>query len=502
MAKKRSENPVRKALSLEMRKHVGAFGGAWRYSEWCFKNGFRKELDKTPKEIAAEQAVHATEKRRVEINAKLHRNPKKLIEEMCLGRISSADIDRPQWKELAHVIEKSPSDARSRESLRKLLLRVHAVADFLFGNAEFAGWSFPYAKALVHLNERRREWRRDIEAWKPTTHNAGRQFASLVRHLVADYPVPAFMDQVWFKDGKYGAIARGWYMHVGAGKNIRTARMPVPLTKMMAHHMMLAPDNYSIGGAIRWGQIHALGGDRTLADAIVGSRIGEIFANDEFWLSVFRFLIANPMFDRNQIGPLVDFLHHHKFEERRRSLARMAAFAWRRRCNQTCRCAAAPPKVFWRRWRSGIATSDECPKLPAEIFPRSGFSALEIGTGRDGKNVWTIRELLSSAELRKEGKSMRHCVASYARSCARGRCSIWSMELLSPLGIEKRQTIEVSRHGDIVQSRGKLNRMPTAGELAILQTWASRAGLRIAPHVRSMDKTMARIARVPAASGL
>lgn len=37
---------------------------------------------------------------------------------------------------------------------------------------------------------------------------------------------------------------------------------------------------------------------------------------------------------------------------------------------------------------------------------------------------------------------------------------------------------------EIVQARGKLNRLPTASEFNILKIWAGQARLRIAPYVR------------------
>jgi hypothetical protein len=84
----------------------------------------------------------------------------------------------------------------------------------------------------------------------------------------------------------------------------------------MAHHMMLAPHYSSVEGAIRWGQIYALGGDEKLAEAIWGTQLVTDFSNDEFWISVFRFFIENPMFDRNQVGPIIGNLQNQKFESR------------------------------------------------------------------------------------------------------------------------------------------------------------------------------------------
>jgi hypothetical protein len=79
---------------------------------------------------------------------------------------------------------------------------------------------------------------------------------------------------------------------------------------------------------------------------------------------------------------------------------------------------------------------------------------------------------------------MRHCVLSYTRSCVSGENSIWAMELRGSSGIEKKQTIQVTKAGQIVQVRGKLNRLPTAREFSVLERWARHAGLAIASHVK------------------
>jgi hypothetical protein len=91
------------------------------------------------------------------------------------------------------------------------------------------------------------------------------------------------------------------------------------------------------------------------------------------------------------------------------------------------------------------------------------------------------------------GNSFDHHEASYARSCATGSCSIWAMEVDSPVGqmrtmgsgSEKSQTIEVTKAGVIVQCRGRLNRLPTASEFEIVRRWADVAGLTISPYVRA-----------------
>ena len=98
--------------------------------------------------------------------------------------------------------------------------------------------------------------------------------------------------------------------------------------------------------------------------------------------------------------------------------------------------------------------------------------------------VWRIRELLSSSELIAEGRAMRHCVASYSRSCYNGICSIWTVDVETEEGTEKLLTVEVATASNLIrQVRGKRNRRPTEKEKEILQRWAMQEGLELAAYV-------------------
>ena len=60
----------------------------------------------------------------------------------------------------------------------------------------------------------------------------------------------------------------------------------------------------------------------------------------------------------------------------------------------------------------------------AIYWASSGFPPFrqEEGEG-ENRRVFTIDELLSSADLIEEGRAMSHCVGSYAQSCARAHRS-------------------------------------------------------------------------------
>jgi len=90
----------------------------------------------------------------------------------------------------------------------------------------------------------------------------------------------------------------------------------------MAHCFLEAPDDYTIEQALRWGQVRALGGDRRLMEVLRGTRLVTSFEHEDFWITVIRFFVANPLLDRAQIGPIVDYLHHQRFEPQNVFVAR------------------------------------------------------------------------------------------------------------------------------------------------------------------------------------
>src|SRR4029079_19029463 len=119
--------------------------------------------------------------------------------------------------------------------------------------------------------------------------------------------------------------------------------------------------------------------------------------------------------------------------------------------------------------------------------PCSGIDGFEFIEGSEtGGNlkIWTITELLSTKLLWAEGRGMKHCVASYARECAHGASSIWTMQVESLEGRRKVLTVEVNPvTGLICQARGKCNAAPGEKHRIILRRWAEVAGLRLATYV-------------------
>jgi hypothetical protein len=488
MPKRGPQRRDNEPLSPRMRRHLGRLGARTLsdYLKWCKAHGFAAATAKSPYDLEEELQAFEHDRQRALRQTRLHANPRKLIERACAGDIDPDRITRPQLQTFCRAIQASPPGTASRQALCKLLLKVKDEGDFLLDGITLGGISCRYVDALINLNERRWQWIAALDDWRPATHNARRQFSSLLRHLLARYPVPEFMDQAWFRRDAGSERYRNWFVQLGDGKSIRTLDTPIPFTKAMAHHFLAAPDDYSIEGAIRWGQVHALGGGARLTAALLGTRIGHAFSNNEFWASVIRFFVANPLLDRQHVGPIIDYLYAQKYEIREVMVGPGEVEAHsppQPGLTMRGRTAATLLEQV-ERWHRELGRASGAEQL---YFRRSGVKELVIKTGKDGESEWRIRELLSGAELIAEGRAMKHCVASYARSCTTGHCSIWAMELHAPLGKEKRQTIEVTRDGMIVQCRGKQNRLPTPAELDVIREWARHAGLSVSPYVRAAD---------------
>jgi hypothetical protein len=286
------------------------------YISWCVQHGFSR---RTPKHWR-QRLKERTYANRAIADAHLARKkqelkkPEKIIERIFRGQLHKNQMTQPHLKAVCRACKAAQESRPIRLAFHDLLQHVSACSDLVSNqpaiaqNGRAVGNTF--VDGLLALACHSRSWIRAVVDWKPQTHNARRQFSSLARHLFAEWPVPAFMDCVWFLGNGRGAVQQQeWFLHIARGQNIRTAELPFAYTKRMAHHFMLAPADFTVESALRWGQIHGLGGSGRLVRAILGTRLGTSFEHDDFWTTVLQFFIANPLLDLAHVGPIIDFIH-------------------------------------------------------------------------------------------------------------------------------------------------------------------------------------------------
>ncbi len=493
--KRRGDQAVAAEPDPDLIRHIRSLGlqTVAEYRRWCADNGFGRGLQKHWR-VRCRERAHAT---RSVADARLlqkkqeRRRPDQVIRKICNGDLTERDVTQPELLAICRAVAGQKKHTIDRRILTPLLLHVQSRANLLtpqpvierFGHQ--AGNT--YAEALARVAAHRRWWLRPLADWKPRTRNARRQFASLLRHLFARYDVPQFFDSAWFAGSGGDAYRQQcWYVQVARGTNIRRCDLPIPYTKKMSHYFMQAPSDLTVNEALRWGQVHALGGDARLARALLGTRIGQTFEHDDFWITVVRWFIGQAMLDTESYGPIIDYVQHQRFGPRPAAQIRVRhddppppepnLTMNGRTADSLLRQVTA-----WHRRLAGDNTYQISEWRPSGI---DAFEFLEGAEQSQNLKCWTIRELLSSRALFAEGRKMKHCVATYASSCARGASSIWTLEIESFEGRAKVLTIEVRNAArQICQVRGKANRSATDKERAILRRWATKAGLTIASYV-------------------
>ena len=478
MAQKRKQHQKKMRIeecSLKMQAHIHQLGisSVEAYRDWCRAHNFSQGLDKSPRQRQDElYAVTRTQAASIMAKEKKDRNLSEILPKIYNQELRSEKLQNALTRAVSVAFEGSVAP----KVLLKLLLHLDANSDLLKETT--------YIQGIAALANHHESWIRPLEEWTVKKHNRDRQFSELARHLLAAYDVPLFMDCVWFNGN---VTHQNWFKHIGTGENIRTAPdIPVPLTKKMAHYFLKAPRHYTVEEALRWGQVYALGGDKYLVDALRGTRLVRSFSNDDFWLNVIRFFVANPMLDVSHVNPIIDYIWHQKYENRRvfveRGVARAIGpaqpnFSMRRRTPETLLRQVEE----WHGELGREAKGRELEWIRSDI---SEFHTLEGSEQLQNMKFWSIRELLSSDELVDEGRAMRHCVQTYARSCHTGRSSIWSMEIEDENGRRKILTIEVAPREKVIrQVRGKQNRLPTPKEKDLLGRWAEQEGLQLAGYI-------------------
>ena len=450
-----------------------------QYVDWCWRHGFDGSLDKTKSELQDEiDAFEALIVKR-EAQNKLHRNPKAFLQSVCFGEITSDEIERPIFKEIAKEIEESDSEIDKQQSLFEMLSLLNSKTDLVFKSGGPNNQT-PFVRGLIKLHDRKALWLRQIANWMPKSKNLDRSFGELTHHLFDKFgDVPRFMESVWLRNDRPSWRFRDWYVHLGRGNNLRTAKTIVPLTKKMAHHFGSAPDGYSAEQAVRWAQLKALGVSKTSIDSLVATRIGRSFENEEFWFTVLRFIAANPMLDPRQIGPIVDYIHAQRYEP---TDVEVEPGIWETEPPPQPNLSMSGRTVgtLLRQVEEWHRSLGRFRNLPTENYEKAEFSGFCVDRSMGGElKKWVIRQLMNARDLQIESDELRHCVASYHWSCAKGACTIWSLSVSG----ERRQTVEVDKNKMIVQCRGLANRDPSNEEWSIVTAWASEAGLSIAGYL-------------------
>jgi hypothetical protein len=296
------------------------FGDIAAYRHWCRTNGLSDSIHKSKAQRQKEMRLRHEARFEASLPEKKHqvRDVRETLQAIASGRIRAHEITHPGFQHIRRLLNESAGG--TQKAFIAMASEVFSKAEFLDTNPVIDSLGSrdgnTYIDGLMAFCRHRKRWIRPVETWIPQSHSQRRQFGELARHLFARYDVPDFMDGVWFLgDGNEAFRQQGWFIHVGIGKNIRSADIPLKLTKAMSHLFLKAPKHYSVVQAFRWGQIRALGGTPELVEHIIATRLGSSLESEDFWVGVVHFFVNNPMLDHDYIGPIVDFIYAQKFQQ-------------------------------------------------------------------------------------------------------------------------------------------------------------------------------------------
>ncbi len=432
---------------------------------------------------------------------KLFKSPLKVLEAIYNRSVSSNVLPPNSGYEALHKIFRNVS----RKNKDAVYHYFRTIADL--GGSRLLT-SMLHVEALYNIYSERYHFIRPLEEWRASkSRNLDKFIGTLTRHLFVRYEMPNFMDKAWINSND---LHIGWYLLIGSGQSLRNAGgLPFPISKKSAHYFMQAPTSLTITQALRWAQVRSLGGDNNLALNLATTVMSEFFQEDNFWISVIRFLVANQ--DKlaiHQVNPIIDFLYSKRFL-RRRGRERnevldpeLPKLTMKRRTLPTLLAAveqwhtdmARTPELFQylednqrvvdiqaQDAQEYWETNKDWWKKYSKKWPSFGIRQFEYfeGVGQ-GRKIYTIRHLKSAKALADEGRTMRHCVGSYAFRCEEGRCAIFTLKLKPKGGsLENLVTIEVTKDKCVVQARSIKNAIPSSVSKRVIKLWAAENGLTI-----------------------
>ncbi len=407
------------------------------------------------------------ESRRLRTEARLERqrlrDARLRDDEARTAAMHAALARRPESS--AQVVERLLAGAPGSQSLRELLGVVTERSPRLLA-ADTLGALTLVAQA---------EWVRPPATWQPSGKSTDRLFRGLAEHVLGRYRVPSFVWSAFTADDDAPILARV-AVHVAAGGSlyqaVKSGLMPVPLTRAMCHELLSSAGEARFLDVVRKVQVKAAGGDGRLFRAWTATRAGRRMhgrQDEAFWQTVLAWFCANPMLPLTEVGPLVDYIDHHRTETPGFSMKGRSALALLR---------------AMREWHGQLARAGD---VSDRVFAPSGLQPMDLDRSRRDRRgnrvteVWHLREILDARSLADEGRAMGHCVYSYARAIAAGHSAIWTLTLRDDTGHWRRLTIEVRPSlRQIVQARGRFNAKAEPRDLLALEAWAARNALSVA----------------------
>jgi len=371
-------------------------------------------------------------------------------------------------------------DAHAMKAFGALLACVRVRAPRLL-DARIDGGPHPGVETLVHLARFARVYVRPLTTWPGCDASWRGIAAALAQHLLATHAVPRFLAAAWYATDALGERKRHWYVAHGGGARFRSLRLPLVMTSRMEHFFLSSPDHFEIERAMRRAELLALGAHDDMVRAILATRLGTDLSHAGFWRTVWRFLIQHAgTVGLAQVAPIIDFIQFVRHERVGVETANGAVMRDAPEPSFSMKGRTVDSLLrLMHQWHRGLRLGQGGWSWSPSTF-RPMVVEEEARNALDRPTRWRFLELTSSGELRAEGATLHHCVASYAHKCWRGDSRIWSLRVEREGVVRSVLTIEIDvRTRSVIQVRGRANRYPTGTPLRLLHQWAARERLPV-----------------------
>ncbi|WP_395749072.1 PcfJ domain-containing protein [Prosthecobacter sp.] len=344
--------------------------------------------------------------------------------------------------------------------------------------------------AIVRLAAYAPSWVRHPEDWQPDpSQHARAQWASFLRHLLALYPVPEFLDSAWHVFGQPEHFDRDCWIAVAQGRSLKDVHgFPSSMKSRVLHAALNGGDGEaaSLASAVWRAELDSARAQPALRHVVLTHRLFQTLAWHALGSRLVEKFAAAPA-DAPVAAhfPLVvDALHTidaHQGRAHAEQLLRLPIFALMRHAvkfvtglmrvgghdltEEQVRAAAGSAELLRlaaRRWRPMLGG------IPFES--RSGWV--------DGHPTWRVEELCTTEALKAEARAMRHCVSGYTGRCHSGKSAIFSVRFLkrekAMVNALSLATIEVAQATrSIIQIKAPRNTSPGHHVMRIINEWAS-----------------------------
>lgn len=371
----------------------------------------------------------------------------------------------PAGNELSKALARLAQGASRHEIgvARRILYAIEKRGDCLLDAPRVAASVLRVARQHAHF------LRDPVEA-RLSAITPEEQLRELAGHAFERWAVPRWLDDVWQNNEP---LLQGIFIHLGRGGSLRTMEgLPFKLTSLMAHHAVNAPRGVNAAQALRWGQLRGLDVPEELCHELIRTRMAHHLPDEPFWKSVGVWFALHPEVI-GQAAVIVDYVYAQRIGDF--DQPRAPDFEMRGRApDRLIHVAHAWHQHQARVRRGEVKTWKGCGLAGWEEFAADG----------SGEPEWIIRELTKLDELIAEGNLLHHCVASYSRTAALGRCAIFSLRKREEGELHPRLTLEVwPLTKQVAQARGLQNRYAEEVEQGIVARWAKARNLRIEPTV-------------------